>query len=416
MTPREEGSGVGLRVAGLLALVVFASCNGGGDGGSSAKDAAGAPPGDGAETAQSSSALCGTAAGSAPEPAKDTIRVANLNVLHGLDETPEYPAHSTLDRRLELAARALDSRGVDLVGVQEVSLTEANDETRHRPGLVAERLAENLAGRTGTTWHWCWFLSNPHLPAEPDLRPGGGGPLSDEIAKLASSRYASFKEGIAILSRYPILGAEGRRLPGRVPAEAVFCPPTIEVPPICPSTVLIESRAALWAEIDTPGGRTQIVTTHLSHDLTEISDASTLEQAAVVLAFADEKAGSSLPARRFLTCDCNVQESDAVPVIALITAAGWTDTYASLHPTLACRSGQDTAGCTSDQDILAAASTTTERIDYVFGREGSCPLGLRAGEKIASMPSFGEPTPTSFLWASDHHGVAADVETACPPS
>ncbi|MGH7855779.1 MAG: endonuclease/exonuclease/phosphatase family protein, partial [Candidatus Binatia bacterium] len=316
------------------------------------------------------------------------------------------PAHSTLDERVEIAAQRIAAAGVDVIGMQEVSLTVANALTQHVPGLQVERIATRVAEITGYTWHWCWYLSNPHFPGEPDVQTGGGGPLSDEIAKLASGNYASFKEGLAILSRHPILAAEGRRLPGRVPGEAALCPPSDEVPPICPATVIFESRAALWAKVATPGGSSQIVTTHLSHDITEASDASSLEQALAVLAFAEQKAAEDPPTRRFLTCDCNATPDDAVPVVPTIVAAGWADTSAGA----VCAALGD-PGCTSDQDILAPASTTTERIDFVFSRPGSCDNDQVTAGKLADTPD--STGPGTFLWASDHHGVTADFG-ACP--
>ncbi|MGH2728322.1 MAG: hypothetical protein ACRDKS_15240, partial [Actinomycetota bacterium] len=56
--------------------------------------------------------LCGTTAGSSA-PEETTLRAATLNVLHGLEETPNYPTHSTFEARLELQAHEIIAEGVD---------------------------------------------------------------------------------------------------------------------------------------------------------------------------------------------------------------------------------------------------------------------------------------------------------------
>jgi endonuclease/exonuclease/phosphatase family metal-dependent hydrolase len=349
--------------------------------------------------------LCGTARG-APAPAEPALTVATFNVLHGLEETPSYPASSTLDARLELAARALAGAGVDAAGLQEVSLTEGS--RLHRPGLVVRRLAARLAALTGEAWHWCWHLANPHVPVEPELRPGGGGPLSDLIARQASENDRSFKEGAAVLSRYPIAAAEARRLPLRFPAEYVACPP--RQVPTCTLTAVFDHRVALWARLETPGGPTDLIATHLAHDITRFSDVSATEQAAAVAAFADEMTlRFGRPARRLIACDCNNEPSDRPSVAALLARAGWVDAYPATNPHSRCAPPADRSACTADQDILAPAPTVTERIDYVFARAGSCPLRLARGRKVADRPSPA-PTRTGFLWPSDHHGVAVDID------
>lgn len=351
---------------------------------------------------------CGTAAGVEAPPVA-TLRVATFNVLHGLEETPSYPTHSTLDARLELQAQEIATEGLDVVGMQEVSETEAP--VGHAPGNVAERLAERLAEITGEGWYWCWHLANPHFPLEPDIAEGGGGPISDVMASMASSNYGSFKEGVAVLSRYPIVAAEARRLPLRIPAEYVLCPPA-EVP-FCNLTTIFDHRIAMWARVDTPGGLTDIIATHLSHTLTRLSNVSKFVQAAAVLAFSKQMTfQNGEPARRFITCDCNLQTTDRPSGVHLITSAGWTDSYRFAHPDSACLPGQDTSGCTSDQDIVTETQSATadSRIDYVFARGGSCPLTIAGSERIADTPLL-RPDGT-YLWPSDHLAVATDISIA----
>jgi endonuclease/exonuclease/phosphatase family metal-dependent hydrolase len=350
--------------------------------------------------------LCGTTAGDAADDPATTLRVATFNLLHGLEETPDYPTHSTFDARLELQAHEIVNEAIDLVGIQEASVTEAP--FGHAPGNHVERLAARLAELTGESWHWCWHLSNPHFPIEPDMQPGGGGPVSDFIASMASGNYGSFKEGAGVLSRYPIIASEGRRLPLRLPAEYVLCPPA-EVPD-CNLTTIFDHRIAMWARVDTPGGVTDIIATHFAHHLTPASEASKFTHAAAVLAFSEQMTfRHGEPARRFITCDCNLTTDQQPPGIGLITSAGWTDTYAYVHPDSACAPGQDTSGCTTDQDIVTETpiATTTGRIDYVFARAGTCALEVTGSDRIADTPAL--RNDGTYLWPSDHLAVATDV-------
>lgn len=354
---------------------------------------------------------CDTEQASPPAAAGATssLRVANLNVLHGnTEEPPAYPARTTLDERLEITAQELLAEDVDVVGMEEVSDTLASNDpnfpTGHLPGNVAERLAARMAELTDVDWHWCWYLANPHLPGEPDVQEGGGGPGSDILAANAYDNYASFKEGAAVLSRYPILDAEGRRLPSRTPAEHAGCDPS-DIPG-CNLTIIFESRVALWALVDTPGGDTSIVATHLSNSATSFSPATVLTQASVALAFEAEKALTSSPARRYFTCDCNIEDDDTTPVVPAITTAGWTDTGVSAGDT----SGPDVIVSNDPGPPSAAPSRSMDaRIDYVFWRAGSCanPAG-----SAAVFLDDAVWTGAEWLWGSDHLGVRTDASTA----
>lgn len=359
-----------------------------------------------ADAVNTASPRCGQQRATMRPPRATTLRVANYNVLHGLTEDPPaYPSFSTLDRRLDWSAKQIAAAGIDIVGMEEVEDARVNPPRRHADGNVAQKLAARLASLTRMTWYWCWFLSNPHFPGEPDVQTGGGGPASDQIAALADEKYASFKEGIAVLARYPIVEAEGRRLPGRVPVEALLCPPADD-PTICPATVVFESRAALWAKVATPRGATQIVAAHLSHGITDASDYSSLEQAAAVLAFAEEKAAADPPARRFFVCDCNVQPTDEAPLVQFVESFGWENTF-----TVPCTAAS-ADGCTAGLDVIVTRSPRrrmTERLDYVFWKPGSCASKPRPSRLFADRPLR---TGTGWLWASDHLGIVTPIPVA----
>ena len=355
------------------------------------------------------------------------LRVANVNVLHGLtDEPPAYPSSRTLNVRTSLTAAELVKQGVDIVGMEEVSEVEGPKLDPNHPPQVAQALAARAAKFSGQTWYWCWFLANPHFPVEPDLQPGGGGPISETEATLVSqftgAPYTKFKEGLAILSRFPIVDAEGLHLPGRILAEAALCPfgsdgttdPAAIAAgagdiPGCIETVGFETRAALWARMQTPAGLIDLTTTHLAHGITAGSDLTEIEQAAVALAFSDARSqAAGSPAHRFFTCDCNSQPDDQVPVIGYIETQGWVNTLPGN-----CTNDHI---CTGGPDIIVTPTphrTMTERIDYVFAREGTCTRGsgLTITTPLAPGASIGGlKNPTNgYLWPSDHFGVTTNL-------
>ncbi|HEX9775187.1 MAG TPA: endonuclease/exonuclease/phosphatase family protein [Actinomycetota bacterium] len=352
---------------------------------------------------------CRVAEPAAPtEPADDGLRVATFNVLHGLTNSePDYPSAATLAARTLLQAEQIAADGIDVLGLQEVSMIEPNEATpSDHPAEQALALAEALAGETGERWWWCWYLANPHFPAEPDLQEGGGGPVSDLEAQLVSTftgaPYAIFKEGLAVISRYEIVDAEGVHLPGRLPAEIPLC--FVESDPFCALTAVGETRAAIWARIQTPGGSVEITSTHLAHDITSASDYSSLVQAEVALSFAEAKAAAGAPDHAFFVCDCNSEPEDTVPVTQFIEQRGWSNTLPG-----GCGDGV----CTSGSDVIVTddpARAMDERLDYVFTRAGTCTAPSTATEALFA----GEPAAygTRWLWPSDHIGVAANV-TAC---
>jgi endonuclease/exonuclease/phosphatase family metal-dependent hydrolase len=122
-----------------------------------------------------------------------------------------------LDRRLALAARQLLALAPDVVGLQEV-----------RP----------LDGRRGpTTAHWLGERLAAHVLYVPSLRWGDGafGPES-----------RGGEEGLAIVSRWPIVARRALRLPEARPTEA---------------------RILLSAQLATDAGPIWVHTTHLHYRL-----------------------------------------------------------------------------------------------------------------------------------------------------
>jgi endonuclease/exonuclease/phosphatase family metal-dependent hydrolase len=307
-----------------------------------------------------------------------TLRVATFNVLHTQDDEDE----ATLEARLPVQVQAMVDAGVEVVGLQE-----ALNSTNH--GKVAQRLAQGLAASTSQTWYWCWFQSNPHFPGEPDTQPGGGGgPLSEFMAGAVKAGETRWSEGIGILSRYPIAEKSVIRLTPRS-YEAGFCVPPDPIG--CNAAAFFDSRSVLRARIAAPGAPVDLYTTHLAHGLTPASDVTKLAQVLEVLAYINQTAGADTTPD-FLVGDFNSLEGS--PVHQAVTDAGFVDTFRAARP--------DDPGNTSDQHILEPNSTVDHRIDYVFGRPGSCGLRALAGEVFADEPV---PYQGGSLWPSDHYAV-----------
>jgi endonuclease/exonuclease/phosphatase family metal-dependent hydrolase len=335
------------------------------------------------------SPICGTEAGGSGQPDDGRVRIGTFNILHTLEDD----ADRTLDARVELIADALAAAAVDAVGLQEVTRS-ANH------GMVAERLARGLAGRTGDSWSWCFFQSNPHLPGEPDTGPGGvGGPVSQQIADFARGGDAPWAEGLAVLSRFPIVDQRAHRLPGRE-AEVPICVAEAPEDPLAGPTCAFDTRQVLWARADTPCGGLDLFSTHLAHTVSSASAQTRMTQVADALStIAATASDDALP--DVFVGDFNTLEGE--PVWQAVVDAGFVDTYRVAAP--------DDPGLTSDQDILAPAATVTSRIDYIFAKPGTAALELAAPEVIGDAAGSLDGQP---VWPSDHFGVAMTVgSSAC---
>lgn len=341
----------------------------------------------------------------------DELRVATFNLLHSL--TPE--ADESLGARLPLLAGAIVDSGADIVGAQEVTRNVELDplaESPQKHGLVAERLAETVAGLTGEDWHWCWSLSNPHVPLSPDVGPGGGNPL--DTAAAANGNFpdsGDFSEGLAIFSRYPIVEQRFRRLPPRS-FEAPAC---TNLDPFCRLDALFDSRQVLWGRVATPGGDVDMFTTHLAHTLTELSDTTRLLQVQQALAITSEWATAGTTPD-FLVGDFNSTPDSAV--LAATSEAGFVDTYeAASGPECDTAVGDPgcSAGPTEGEEVYTPTATRkmSERIDYVLARPPSgCTLEVTASEAIGDVPA--QLNPTTWLWPSDHLGFVSTPQ--CEPA
>lgn len=132
--------------------------------------------------------------------ADERLRVATYNV-HGCRGLDARRS----EKRIADVIAALD---VDVIGLQELDLNRRRSAGVDQAAVIADQLG----------WHRFFH---------PALR-------------VADEQY-----GDAVLSRYPMRLRQARELPSVTTR-------------ICP-----ESRAAIWVEIETPGGAVQVINTHL---------------------------------------------------------------------------------------------------------------------------------------------------------
>lgn len=345
------------------------------------------------------------AEGASPPADDGELRIATYNLLHS--ETDDGDV--SLGPRLPLLAQAIVDSGADIAGIQEATSNleyDAAAEAPQRHGLVAQRLAAELAARTGEAWSWCFSRSNPHMPGTPDLNVGGGNPLDDLAAQNGNlPDPGDFAEGLAIVTRYSIAESRFRRLPPRS-YEAPAC---VTPDPICRLDAIFDSRQVLWARVSTPTGSVDTFTTHLAHHLTPLSDTTKLLQAQAAVTITEEWAtDDALP--DVLLGDFNSEPGSAA--MAATATAGFVDTYDAAGGVECVEPGA--AGCSggpADGDEVwtdIAARPMVERIDYVLARApAGCALTVPASRRFGDTPA--PLDDGQFLWPSDHYAFVSTL-------
>jgi endonuclease/exonuclease/phosphatase family metal-dependent hydrolase len=325
-------------------------------------------------------------------PVHGAVRTGTFNILHAQGEAEV----SNVTRRLPQVLDAMAAADAHVWGLQEVT-----NNSRH--GRIAQLIAAGLAERTGRSWSWCWFLSNPHAPGEPDVNEGGGGPLSDQMASVSSfPAEGDFREGVAVVTSFDITEARSRRLTARG-YEAPLC-----VPPDpfgCNLPAVFDSRQLMWTRLDAgPIGALDLFTTHLAHGLTEASGITKRIQLEMALATIDQWASPDALPDVFVG-DLNSTSAD--DRYATVVDSGYVDTWlaagrAECEPVTH-------AGCTSSQWELTDTPepTTTSRIDFIFARPGSCGVEARAADLVGTNAE--QQADGRWLWPSDHLGVVTSL-------
>ena len=250
------------------------------------------------------------------------------------------------ERRLEAIVATLAAVEPDLCGLQEVWAADG------------ENLAAELAGRLGLHWRWA--------PAVKRL-----GKAGEELSL-----------GNAILSRWPITAHAETGLPTDGLAD--------------------ESRVAVYARIDAPGGTLPLVTTHLTYGPGR-SQVRTAQARALAGFAAEHAADCAYPP--VVTGDLNAEPGSdelrllgglltapAVPDLVLVDAWRYAD--------------PGDPGFTWDHrnGYQAGSVIPDSRIDYIL-------VGLprRGRGKVRSVRLAGT-APVDGVWPSDHFALVADLQ------
>jgi len=262
-----------------------------------------------------------------------------------------------LERRLDLAERQLRALAPDVIGMQEVRPLDGTQGPTTADHLGA-RLGMNVTHAVSLRW------------ATDQLRPGMDGG----------------QEGLAILSRHPVLEHKVLQLPEARPTEA---------------------RILLSARLDTPAGPIWVHTTHLHYRL---DDGVAREQQVDAVDAAIRALGrEATDAPQILCGDFNATpDSDEMRFLrGLHTLAGrrthWQDAWLRLHPD----DGAHGITWSSENEHTRPLRSLDldRRIDYVLvttrKKDGRGTV-LRC-EVVLTEREDG-------ICASDHYGVLAEVQ------
>ena len=269
------------------------------------------------------------------------------NLFHGGPWSGLLGDAHDLDRRLDIVMEELRTLDADVVALQEASAG------RHR-GSVAERLANGLG------FHHVYAPANPRMFG------------SDGVSRFVA-RLLNFREGPAIVSRFPIVTWHGYELPR------------------CGK--LFERRMLLSATVESPWGHIRVFSAHTRGDVCQ-----TRAVAEIV-----RLARNRLPS--VLMGDFNAPEESSA-IVALARQPGFLDAFRTANPTQPVFSVW--------QHMNVTAPTVRRRVDYLFVVAGKeVPGSVLSSRLVMNAPrSLGDAKP---LWPSDHYGVLADIEIV-PPS
>jgi endonuclease/exonuclease/phosphatase family metal-dependent hydrolase len=248
-----------------------------------------------------------------------------------------------LEERLALAIRELKALDPDIIAVQE-----ASDSRLH--GNVSERLAAAFG------FHVVFEAATEHV--------SGLQPLDWLIV-----RVLGFKEGSAILSRFPITASRVYNLPR--------------------CSRRLEPRIMLQATVDTSWGPLHIFSTHTGRGQE------------CQIALVGEIVRDRLDAApSLLMGDFNTPDTSEV-LIALKKDAAFIDAFRAANP--------DVSGPTVWQRIDASESTVSRRVDFVFLLNGrSLKASIRKSRVVLDRPM--RLNDGTMLWPSDHYGVLAEFD------
>jgi endonuclease/exonuclease/phosphatase family metal-dependent hydrolase len=272
-----------------------------------------------------------------------SLRVLTYNLLHDGPTSGFFNNGTHLQERLEMVIREFRRIDADVIALQE-----ASESRRH--GSVPQRIAEGLG------------LHLVYAPATDRI-------FHLSLLDKAVVAIMGFKEGAAILSRYPITGSQVSDLPR------------------CRSR--LEPRILLRADIDSPWGPLRIFSTHTAR-----GDDCQMERVGEIVRN-DRGAGPSI-----LMGDFNTVETSKVLTI-LRDEAGFVDAFRVANP--------NEPGPTVWQRIDVSQATVSRRVDFIFLSPGErWKAALRSSRIVLDRP--GRLADGRPLWPSDHYGVFAELD------
>ncbi len=289
--------------------------------------------------------LCNPAA-HAEEGQNDSpaLRVLTYNLLHDGPWSGFFESGTHLTERLDMTIQELRRLQPDVIALQE-----ASDSRKH--GNVPQRIAETLG------YQMVFAPATEHLFGISTL---------DRLITAA----IGFREGPAILSRYPIVASEVYDLPR------------------CQRR--LDPRILLRAELNTSNGPVQVFSAHTSK-----GDGCQLQRVGELFR---EHRGTG---RAILMGDLNTGEQSSV-LAEWQKEPGFIDVFRVANPGV--------SGGTVWQDIYVEWPTTDRRVDFIFLFDGSTDKGPIVHSSRLAFDEPGHLPNGDALWPSDHRGVLADIE------
>ena len=272
------------------------------------------------------------------------LRVLTYNLLHDGPWSGFFDNGTHLEERLDLVIRELQRLQPDAIALQE-----ASDSREH--GNVPQRIADALGYQ---------------MVFEPATQHISGIGLLDRLIISA----IGFREGPAILSRYPIVASEVYDLPR------------------CQHR--LDPRILLRAEINTPNGPVQVFSAHTSK-----GDECQLQRVGELFR---EHRGTGWS---ILMGDLNTGEQSPV-LTGWQKESGFIDVFRVANPGV--------SGGTVWQDIYVEWPTADRRVDFIFLFDGNHDRSPVVHSSQLTFDHPGHLPNGDALWPSDHRGVLADIE------
>jgi endonuclease/exonuclease/phosphatase family metal-dependent hydrolase len=291
--------------------------------------------------------LC-TPAAHAEEGRQDApaLRVLTYNLLHDGPWSGFFESGTHLAERLDMTIQELQRLQPDVIALQE-----ASDSRKH--GNVPQRIADALG------YQMVFAPATEHIFGLSSL---------DRLITAA----IGFKEGPAILSRYPIVASEVYDLPR------------------CQRRM--DPRILLRAEINAPDGPIQVFSTHTSK-----GDDCQLQRVGELFR---EHRGTG---RAILMGDLNTGEQSPV-LTGWQKEPGFIDVFRIANPGV--------SGGTVWQNIYVEWPTADRRVDFIFLFDGGVSNRPVVRSSRLAFDQPGRLPNGDALWPSDHRGVLADIELA----